>query len=121
MRDRRLVLAVATDALYGSARRGGEAGELLAGYARELLEKAGLRRPYEYRLIFCRKCKRYSPIGVTRSVRVRRGRIVFHCSLCGATYRVVRGRRGTTRKAIMPLLGTGARACRPHTMCRRTC
>lgn len=104
MRRGRLVRSVALDALYLSARYGGEPGELLARYARELLEKAGERKPYEYRLVYCRKCKRYSPVGVTRSVRLRRGYVVLRCEVCGSISRVWYGgaaarRRGRAHKA----------------------
>ncbi|MFP3282559.1 MAG: 30S ribosomal protein S19e [Nitrososphaeria archaeon] len=91
MRRRDIVRALALDALYRSAAYGGDAGELLARYAGRLLEKGNVRKPYEYRLVYCRKCKGYSPIGVSRSVRLRNGNLVFRCSLCGATYRVPYG------------------------------
>ncbi len=87
MARRELARELALRAIYASFSYGGEAGRLLARYAKELLEGANARKPYEYRLVFCRKCKEYSPVGVSRSVRLRRGSLVFHCAVCGATYR----------------------------------
>lgn len=64
-----------------------EASKINAYYARRLLEKARARKPYEYRLLFCRRCKAYSPIGLSRTIRLRRKRIIYTCRVCGGVYR----------------------------------
>ncbi|MGC9189208.1 MAG: hypothetical protein ACP5GG_00565 [Conexivisphaera sp.] len=105
MGRRELASKMALSAIYMSVAYGGEAGRLLAEYARKLLEKTNAKKPYEYRLIYCRKCKEYSPVGISRSVRLRRGSLVFHCAICGATYRMPY--RGTQR--VRGILAHGAR------------
>ncbi|BBE42973.1 hypothetical protein [Conexivisphaera calida] len=100
MARRELAGDLALRAIYMSVAYGGEAGRLLAEYARKLLEKTNTRKPYEYRLIYCRKCKEYSPVGISRNVRLRKGSLVFHCAICGATYRMPY--RGTQRIRGIP-------------------
>ena len=85
---RELAGELALRAIYMSVAYDGEAGRLLAEYTRKLLEKTNTRKPYEYRLVYCRKCKEYSPVGISRSIRLRKGSLVFHCAICGATYRM---------------------------------
>ena len=95
MTRRELAGELALRAIYMSVAYNGDVGRLLAEYARKLLEKTNTRKPYEYRLIYCRKCKKYSPVGISRSVRLRKGSLVFHCAICGSTYRMPYG--GTRR------------------------
>ena len=82
---------VAVDALVDAATLAypgeEELAAIKASYAKHILEKANIKKPYEYRLVYCRKCKKISPIGVSRSIRLRRGRIVVHCEICGRVYR----------------------------------
>jgi ribonuclease P protein subunit RPR2 len=55
--------------------------------ARKLRLKTRARAPYELRLLFCKKCKQFSPPVVSTSIRVRKGWLVIRCHRCGGVYR----------------------------------
>lgn len=90
-RARGRLRGVAIDALIDAAAlaHSGEEGlaAIKASYAKRIFEKANIKKPYEYRLIYCRKCKKISPIGISRRIRLRKGRIVFRCEICDGVYR----------------------------------
>ena len=80
---RNLAVSVIFEAARSTGENRLEIAKLQSLYAKRILEKARLRKPYEYKLFFCKKCKRFSPIGVTRRVRIRRKRVILFCELCG--------------------------------------
>ncbi len=57
--------------------------------ARRVALKFKLRQPYELKLLFCKRCKAYSPPIYGKTVRVRRGRIIYTCLRCGKKYRLI--------------------------------
>jgi RNase P subunit RPR2 len=58
-----------------------------AEFASIIQKKARLKKPYELNLLFCKKCKRFSPPAVSSSIRLRNGMLVINCRLCGKIYR----------------------------------
>jgi ribonuclease P protein subunit RPR2 len=61
--------------------------EKQAQNARKLRLRSRVRSPYELKLLFCRKCKEFSPPPKYSSVRVRNGWLVVRCFKCGGVYR----------------------------------
>lgn len=62
--------------------------EKQAELARRIALKFRIRQPYELKLLFCKKCKEYSPPVYFKTVRVRGGKIIFKCKKCGSVYRI---------------------------------
>ncbi len=65
-----------------------ELAEKQALLARRIYEKIRERQPYELKLLFCKKCKSYSPPMLSKRIRIRNGMILYTCGRCGATYRI---------------------------------
>ena len=63
-----------------------ELAERQAFIAKKLRLRSRLRPPYELKLLFCKKCKEFSPPG-TSTIRLRKGWLVIKCSKCGKIYR----------------------------------
>ena len=63
--------------------------EKQAKLARRISMKFNLAQPYELKILFCKKCKSYSPPVFGKTIRVRDGRLVFTCKVCGSKYRLV--------------------------------
>jgi ribonuclease P protein subunit RPR2 len=55
--------------------------------AKRLRLRRRVKAPYELKLLFCRKCKKYSPLGISSTIRLRKGWLVIRCSLCERVYR----------------------------------
>lgn len=64
-----------------------ELAEKQAKMAISLQKKARLKKPYELKLLFCRRCKRFSPPSERSTTRLRNGYIVRRCAECGAASR----------------------------------
>ncbi len=62
--------------------------EMQARLAKRIVQKFRMKMPYELRILFCRKCKAYSPPIFGKTIRVRKGRIIFTCLRCGKKYRL---------------------------------
>jgi ribonuclease P protein subunit RPR2 len=62
--------------------------------ARRITMKFNMKQPYELRLLFCKKCKSYSPPVFGKTIRVRNGKLVFTCRVCGSKYRLIFKTRG---------------------------
>jgi len=60
--------------------------ERQAKMARKLRLRSRLTPPYELKLLFCKKCKEFSPPGLS-TIRIRKGWLVIKCSKCGRIYR----------------------------------
>ncbi len=72
----RLAVEAARGGDYDHARR-------LVEHALELLKRMRLRKPYPLRRLVCRNCGAPLSHGVTARVRLREGRVVVTCLLCG--------------------------------------
>ncbi|MFP3132543.1 MAG: RNase P subunit [Nitrososphaeria archaeon] len=57
--------------------------------ARRITMKFNIKQPYELKLLFCKKCKSYSPPVFKKTIRVRKGKLVFTCMVCGSKYRLI--------------------------------
>ncbi|MEM3196724.1 MAG: hypothetical protein QXY52_06900 [Conexivisphaerales archaeon] len=62
--------------------------EMQAALADRITMKFRIKRPYELKLLFCKKCKAYSPPIYSKTIRVRKGKLIFTCKKCGSVYRV---------------------------------
>ena len=75
-----------------NARRDPELAERQAGLAKRMSMKYRVRMPYELRMNFCKKCKKFIVPGL--SARIRLGRsdvksIRITCNYCNHTYRKI--------------------------------
>jgi len=59
-----------------------------ADLAKRIVLKFRMNQPYDLKLLFCKKCKAYSPPLYGKTIRVRRGRVIFRCKNCGSVYRI---------------------------------
>jgi ribonuclease P protein subunit RPR2 len=64
-----------------------ELAEKQALLSRKIWLKSRIRQPYELKLAFCKKCKRFSPPPIYSKVRLRKGWLLITCTRCGRTYR----------------------------------
>jgi ribonuclease P protein subunit RPR2 len=55
--------------------------------AKKLRLRSRVRSPYELKLLFCKKCKEFSPPPKYSTIRIRNGWLVIRCSRCGGIYR----------------------------------
>lgn len=62
--------------------------EKQAKLANRIALKFRMKQPYELKLLFCKRCKAYSPPIYGKTIRVRRGKLVFSCKKCGSVYRI---------------------------------
>lgn len=62
--------------------------EKQARLARRIAMKFNINQPYELKLLFCKRCKSYSPPIYGKTIRLRKGRLVFTCKVCGSKYRL---------------------------------
>ncbi len=66
------------------ARRGNvDRARRLVEQALEILKRMRLRKPYVLRRMVCKNCLAPLIPGLTATVRLREGKIVVRCSLCG--------------------------------------
>jgi len=63
--------------------------EKQAELAKRITMKFNMDQPYELKLLFCKKCKSYTPPVFGKTIRVRNGKLVFTCKVCGSKYRFV--------------------------------
>ncbi|MGC8557707.1 MAG: hypothetical protein ACP5NC_01775 [Nitrososphaeria archaeon] len=59
-----------------------------ADLAKRIVLKFRMKQSYDLKLLFCKKCKAYSPPLYSKTIRVRRGRLIFRCKNCGSVYRI---------------------------------
>jgi ribonuclease P protein subunit RPR2 len=76
--------------------------------ARRIGMRYNVRLPVEYRELYCRACSSFWAEGVTVRTRLRQGRRVRTCLLCGAVRRVwVRAATAPTERAPSGVYRTG--------------
>ena len=65
--------------------------------ARTIIKKYKLKIPFQYKILFCKKCKKFIIPGNDSTIRIGRSRIKalrITCKFCGHTYRkVLRSKR----------------------------
>ena len=69
-----------------------ELAERQAALAKRLCTKYRIRMPYELRMYFCKKCKKFIVPGFTARVRIGRSNlksIRITCGFCNHTYRKI--------------------------------
>jgi ribonuclease P protein subunit RPR2 len=74
------------------ARPNPELAQRQAGLAKRLCTKYRIRMPYELRMHFCKKCKKFIVPGFTARVRIGRSNlksIRTTCGFCNHTYRKI--------------------------------
>nr|CCC55689.1 Rnase P, protein component 4 [uncultured archaeon] len=86
MREAREAVRFLVQEVYKDPQSG--LSELQAHLARRMAQKFRLKMPYELRILFCKKCKAYSPPIFGKTIRIRKGRIIFTCLRCGKKYRL---------------------------------
>jgi len=60
--------------------------------AKRIITKYRLKMPFEYKILFCKKCKRFIIPGKNSRIRIGRSRIKalrITCEMCGHTYRKI--------------------------------
>ncbi len=62
--------------------------ERQAKLASRIALKFRIKQPYELKLLFCKRCKEYSPPIYFKTIRLRKGKLVFTCKKCGSVYRI---------------------------------
>ena len=62
--------------------------EKQARLANRISLKFRIKQPYELKLLFCKKCKAYSPPLYDNTIRIRKGKLIFTCTKCGSVYRI---------------------------------
>ncbi len=62
--------------------------EKQAKLANRIALKFRMNQPYELKLLFCKRCKEYSPPVYFKTIRVRKGKLIFTCKKCGSVYRI---------------------------------
>jgi len=75
-----------------NARSNPELAERQASLAKRLSTKHRVRMPYEIRMNFCKKCKKFIVPGFTSRVRVGRSSVKsvrITCGFCNHTYRKI--------------------------------
>lgn len=75
-----------------NARANPELAERQATLAKKLSMKYRIRMPYELRMNFCRKCKKFIVPGYTSRIRIGRSgvrSIRITCNFCNHTYRKI--------------------------------
>ena len=75
-----------------NARSNPKLAERHAALAKRLCTKYRIRMPYELRMNFCKKCKKFIMPGVTARVRIGRSNIKairITCGFCNHTYRKI--------------------------------
>lgn len=83
-----------------NARRNPELAQRQASLAKKLSMKYRIRMPYELRMNFCKKCKKFIVPGFTSRIRLGRSdtkSIRVTCSFCNHTYRKIIGKRPDQR------------------------
>ncbi len=75
-----------------NARKNPELAERQANLAKRLGTKHRIRMPYELRMNFCKKCKKFIVPGYTARIRIGRSNIKsirITCGFCNHTYRKI--------------------------------
>jgi ribonuclease P protein subunit RPR2 len=75
-----------------NARSNQELAERQAALAKRLCTKYRIRMPYELRMNYCKKCKKFIVPGFTARIRMGRSSIKsirITCSFCNHTYRKI--------------------------------
>lgn len=75
-----------------NARSNPKLAERQAGLAKRLSTKHRIRMPYELRMNFCKKCKKFIVPGFTARIRIGRSNIKsirITCGFCKHTYRKI--------------------------------
>jgi ribonuclease P protein subunit RPR2 len=60
--------------------------------AKKIIAKYKLKIPFEYRILFCKNCKKFISPGKNSRVRIGRSKIKalrITCKICGPTYRKI--------------------------------
>jgi ribonuclease P protein subunit RPR2 len=60
--------------------------------AKKIIAKYKLKIPFEYRILFCKNCKKFISPGKNSRVRIGRSKIKalrITCKICGHTYRKI--------------------------------
>ena len=60
--------------------------------AKRISTRYKIRMPYEYRILFCKKCKSFIPPGIKSKIRLGRTSVKsirVTCNFCGHTYRKI--------------------------------
>ena len=60
--------------------------------AKKIITKYRLKIPFEYKILFCKNCKRFIVPGKNSRIRLGRSRVKalrITCELCGHTYRKI--------------------------------
>jgi ribonuclease P protein subunit RPR2 len=60
--------------------------------AKRIITKYRLKIPFEYKILFCKKCKRFIVPGKNSRIRIGRSRVKalrITCEMCGHTYRKI--------------------------------
>lgn len=60
--------------------------------AKKIITKHRLKIPFEYKILFCKNCKRFIIPGKNSRIRIGRSRVKalrITCEICGHTYRKV--------------------------------
>ncbi len=75
-----------------NARKSPKLSQRQACLAKKISTRYRVRMPYELRINFCKKCKRFIAPGVNSRIRLGRTRqksIRITCNFCGYTYRKI--------------------------------
>lgn len=64
-----------------------ELAELQAKTALNVQQRFRLRKPYSLKILFCKKCKKFSPPISKSTYRIRNKVLVVSCGRCGTIYR----------------------------------
>ncbi len=75
-----------------NARKNPELAQRQADLAKRLSTKHRIRMPYELRMNFCKKCKKFLVPGYTSRIRIGRSNVKsirITCSFCNHTYRKI--------------------------------
>ncbi len=60
--------------------------------AKKIIAKYKLKIPFEYRILFCKNCKKFIIPGKNSRIRIGRSKIKalrINCKICGHTYRKI--------------------------------
>ena len=85
-------MQILIDNAISNARVNPELSQRQASIARRISTKYKIRMPYNFRMVFCKKCKSFIAPGINSRIRLGRASVKsirISCNLCGHTYRKI--------------------------------
>ena len=85
-------MQILIDNAISNARTDPELSQRQASIARRISSKYKIRMPYDFRIVFCKKCKSFIAPGLNSRIRLGRTSVKsirISCNLCGHTYRKI--------------------------------